>query len=67
MPIDAQKCHLAPAFREVLAGAQHCTVFDGARDDMFAARIELQRGVDYRIVRFCPAAGKDNFRGFTSQ
>ncbi len=67
MSIYSQKCYVASSFCEILAGAQHRAVFDGACDHMLATRLELQRRIDCRIVRFCSAAGENNFRRFTRE
>ncbi len=67
MSIYSQKCYVASSLCEILAGAQHCAVFDGACDHMLATRLKLQRRIDYRIVRFCSAAGENNFRRLTPE
>src|ERR1043166_6978294 len=71
--IHAQKCHRAAAFFEVLAWAQNSVVLHSACHNVFPARRKLsslrsryggvgQRGMNYRVVRFRSAAGKNYFR-----
>ena len=65
--IHTQKCNVAAAFFEVLAGTQDRAVFHAAYDEMFSTRFELHRRMDHRVIGFCAAAGKNDFRRFASE
>src|SRR6185312_13318955 len=51
--------HLTAHLLQTLASVEHCAVLDGGSDHMIAALSEAKDG---RVIAFCPAAGKNNFR-----